>query len=147
MARQKVTNTNKEKNKTKTKGKAIATKSVAEILAAANTSPLLTDLGVLVSQSPEAEAEAVDAEIKASPDFTPRLLATENEFPLIVHQQVMLLEFSQPNLLVEVLHTTDLAHYIVRQLSETVVMVDQAKEQDFVKFLTKKGYEPKIIRL
>ncbi|HEX2915299.1 MAG TPA: hypothetical protein VH186_31330 [Chloroflexia bacterium] len=93
-------------------------KGVVEILKENNTSPTLLDS-----------------------------MVEEGSAQVIVHSQVLLLEFNNSQLLEEVLRGTTLAQYVVRRVSETTLMVDQAKQDELIKVLTKKGYEPKIVAL
>jgi hypothetical protein len=65
--------------------------------------------------------------------------------PSVVHRNVSLLECATPAILDEALSATPLKFAVVRRLSPTVVVVDYAQLGELVKFLTKKGYEPRII--
>ena len=66
--------------------------------------------------------------------------------PAQVHQNVTLLECASPAILDEALSATPLKYAVVRRISPTVVLVDHAQAAELVKVLTKKGYEPRLIR-
>lgn len=66
--------------------------------------------------------------------------------PLLVHQNVALLECASEAILEEALSATPLKYAVVRRISPTVVLVDHAQSAELVKALTKKGYEPRIIQ-
>ncbi len=66
--------------------------------------------------------------------------------PALVHQNVTLLECASPAILDEALSATPLKFAVVRRISPTVVLVDHARLDELVKALTKKGYEPRIVR-
>lgn len=72
--------------------------------------------------------------------------ATWEGGPLVVHQNVILLECASEAILEEALSATPLKYAIVRRISPTVVLVDHIQAVELVKVLTKKGYEPRIIR-
>ncbi len=86
-------------------------------------------------------------EILSENNTSPALLLpiVDEESAVLVHRQVLLLEFNSPELLEEVLRATPLVKFVVRKLSGNVLMVDHADQDELVKLLTKKGYEPKII--
>lgn len=65
--------------------------------------------------------------------------------PNVVHRNVALLECANPAILEEALSATPLKFAVVRRISPAVVLVDHAQLGELVKFLTKKGYEPRII--
>lgn len=65
--------------------------------------------------------------------------------PVLVHQNVTLLECGSPAILDEALSATPLKYAVVRRISPTVVLVDHAQLPELVKALTKKGYEPRIV--
>lgn len=71
--------------------------------------------------------------------------ATWEGGPAIIHQNVAVLEGVTETVLNEVLAGTDLKNMVVRRLSPTVIVVDQARVDEITKFLTKRGYEPKVI--
>ena len=64
---------------------------------------------------------------------------------VVIHRQLLLLEFNSPALLEEVLSTTLLANFVVRRLGPAALMVDHQRQDELLKLLTKKGYEPKIV--
>ena len=64
----------------------------------------------------------------------------------LVHQNVTLLECASPEILEEALSATPLKYAVVRRLTPTAVLVDHAQAPELVKALTKKGYEPRIVR-
>lgn len=66
--------------------------------------------------------------------------------PLVVHQNVTLLECASEAILEEALSATPLKYAIVRRISPRVVLVDHTQAAELVKILTKKGYEPRLIR-
>ena len=65
--------------------------------------------------------------------------------PLLVHQNVTLLECASETILEEALSATALKYAVVRRISPTIVLVDHAQAAELVKALTKKGYEPRIV--
>lgn len=65
--------------------------------------------------------------------------------PALIQQNVAVLEGVSEAILDEVLTSTALKDMIVRRLSPTVVVVDQGRIDEITKFLTKRGYEPKVI--
>ncbi|MDB5080251.1 MAG: hypothetical protein JWP00_2175 [Chloroflexi bacterium] len=72
--------------------------------------------------------------------------ATWEGGPLIVHQNVTLLECASEAVLEEALSATPLKYAVVRRISPTVVLVDHGQVPELVKTLSKKGYEPRIVR-
>ncbi len=66
--------------------------------------------------------------------------------PPLIHQNVTLLECVTEAILEEVLTATDLKYAVVRRISPQAVLVDSATVEELVKALTKRGYEPKIIK-
>jgi hypothetical protein len=89
-------------------------------------------------------------EILSENNTSPTLLnplVEEGSSQVIIHSQVLLLEFNSPALLEEVLRGTTLARFVVRRVGEAAVMVDHLRQDELLKVLTKKGYEPKIVAL
>ncbi len=66
--------------------------------------------------------------------------------PALVHRNVTLLECASEAILEEALAATPLKYAVVRRISPTAVLLDHAQAAELVKILTKKGYEPRIIR-
>jgi hypothetical protein len=62
-----------------------------------------------------------------------------------IYRNVALIEFVNSRILDEVIRATNLKDLVVRRLSETVIVIDQQNQEELIKTLTKKGYEPKII--
>ncbi|MBN9392894.1 MAG: hypothetical protein J0I20_32985 [Chloroflexi bacterium] len=88
------------------------------------------------------------AEVLTEANSSPVMLAPAvKPEEVTVHRQLLLLEFTSPALLEEVLSATVLANFVVRRLGETALMVDHQRQDELVKLLTKKGYEPKITRV
>lgn len=71
--------------------------------------------------------------------------ATWSDGPALVHQNVAILEGVSETILEEALAGTQLKELIVRRLSPSAVMVDHNRLDEITKFLTKRGYEPKVI--
>src|SRR5690348_5783653 len=67
-------------------------------------------------------------------------LVEEGSSQVIIHSQVLLLEFNSLALLEEVLRGTTLARFVVRRVGEAAVMVDHLRQDELLKVLTKKGY-------
>ena len=65
--------------------------------------------------------------------------------PALIQQNVAVLEGVSETILDEVLAGTVLKDMVVRRLSPTVIVIDQARVDEITKLLTKRGYEPKII--
>ncbi len=86
------------------------------------------------------------AEVLTEANSSPVMLepAVKQE-EVVIHRQLLLLEFNSPALLEEVLGTTLLANFVVRRLGKTALMVDHQRQDELLKLLTKKGYEPKIV--
>ena len=72
--------------------------------------------------------------------------ATWENGPPLIHQNVALVECTSPSVLDEVLNGTALKNFVVRRISPTCIAVDQLRLDEIVKFLTKRGYEPKVIK-
>lgn len=72
--------------------------------------------------------------------------ATGEGGPVLIHRNVTLLEAVSEAILEEALSATTLKYAIVRWISPTAVLVDHTQAAELVKILTKKGYEPRIIR-
>ena len=72
--------------------------------------------------------------------------ATWNGGPAIIHQNVTLLDCVSETVLEEALAATDLKEAVVRRISPQAVLVDPAVVEELIKALTKRGYEPKVIR-
>ncbi len=88
------------------------------------------------------------AEVLVDVNSSPVMLASAvKPEEVTVHRQLLLLEFNSPALLDEVLSTTVLANFVVRRLGETALMVDHQRQDELVKILTKKGYEPKVVKV
>jgi hypothetical protein len=84
-------------------------------------------------------------EVLSGLNSSPTILeATVTNTP-VIHRNVTLIEFVNSRVLDEVLRATNLKEMIVRRLSETIVLIDYQQQDEFIKTLTKKGYEPKII--
>jgi hypothetical protein len=66
--------------------------------------------------------------------------------PALVHRNVTLLECASETILEEALSATPLKYAVVRRISPTSVLIDHTQAAELVKILTKKGYEPRIIR-
>lgn len=86
--------------------------------------------------------------VRATSNTSPTLdaPATWEGGPPIVHQNVALIECVSTIVLDEILKGTALKNYIVRQISATCIAVDQLRTDEIIKFLTKRGYEPKVIK-
>ena len=72
--------------------------------------------------------------------------ATWQGGPPLIHQNVTLLECINAAVLDEVLKGTNLKNYMVRRISPICIAVDQLRTDEIVKFLTKRGYEPRVIK-
>lgn len=66
--------------------------------------------------------------------------------PALFHLNVALLDCISETILEEALAATDLKYAIVRRISPTTVLVDPARLDELVKALTKRGYEPRIVK-
>lgn len=67
--------------------------------------------------------------------------------PALIHQNVTLLKCVNELVLEEALAASDLKYAVVRRLSPSAVLVDSEQVEELVKVLTKRGYEPKIVKL
>ncbi len=72
--------------------------------------------------------------------------ATWEGGPPIIHQNVALIECINATVLDEVLNGTTLKNFVVRRISPTCIAVDQLRTDEIIKFLTKRGYEPKVVK-
>jgi len=90
------------------------------------------------------QTEANNQPINSSPTLD--AAATWEGGPPIIHQNVALIECINPTVLDEVLNGTALKNFVVRRISPTWIAVDQLRTDEIIKFLTKRGYEPKIIK-
>ncbi len=96
-----------------------------------------------VEKTPLKSVVEILSETNSSPVLMASLLE-EGSSEVIVHNQAVLLEFNTPQLLEEVMRTTLLARFVVRQVGEQALMVDHSSQDELVKLLTKKGYEPRV---
>jgi hypothetical protein len=87
--------------------------------------------------------EELLAEVNTSPTLFGSA-AVRPEIP-VIHRKVALLEFANAQVLAEVLQSTDLKNFVVRQLGDTALMIDHECQEELIKLLTKRGYEPRIL--
>jgi hypothetical protein len=66
--------------------------------------------------------------------------------PALIHQNVTLLNCVSESILEEALAASDLKYTVVRRISPSAVLVNNYGLEELVKVLTKRGYEPKIIK-
>ncbi len=66
--------------------------------------------------------------------------------PALVHQNVTLLQCVSETVLEEALLATDLKYAVVRRLSPSTVLIDAEKAAELIKVLTKRGYEPRVVK-
>ncbi len=66
--------------------------------------------------------------------------------PAIIHQNVVVLNCVSEMVLEEALASTDLKYAVVRRISPSAVLIDSAGLEEMIKILTKRGYEPKIVK-
>ena len=66
--------------------------------------------------------------------------------PSLIHQNVTVLDCVNATVLEEVLAVTDLRYAVVRRISPQTILVDAQALETLVKALTKRGYEPKVIK-
>ena len=72
--------------------------------------------------------------------------ATSPNGPALLHQNLAILEGVSETILEEALASTALKDMVVRRLSPSVIVVDQHRIDEITKFLSKRGYEPKVIK-
>jgi hypothetical protein len=82
--------------------------------------------------------------INASPTYVAPL--TWEGGPAIMQQHVCLLECVSATVLDELLNGTALKNFVVRRISPTCLVIDQQRTEEIIKFLTKRGYEPKVLQ-
>lgn len=63
----------------------------------------------------------------------------------VLHQEVAILEFASPTVLEEVLRGTPLLNYVVQRLGAQALVIDQARQDEILRFLTNQGYEPRVL--
>lgn len=63
-----------------------------------------------------------------------------------LYKNVTILECISETVLDEALMATDLKKYVMQRISPTCVMIDDAVLPELIKNMTKKGYEPRIIK-
>lgn len=93
-----------------------------------------------------AQTEGETAKLNSSPSYEQGSTATWPGGPPIIHQNVAIIECASATILEELLKGTTLKNFVVRYLTPTTILVDQQRTDDIMKFLTKRGYEPKVMR-
>jgi hypothetical protein len=63
-----------------------------------------------------------------------------------LYKNVTILECVSETVLDEALMATDLKNYVMLRISPTCVMVDDAVLPELIKNMTKKGYEPRVVK-
>ena len=63
-----------------------------------------------------------------------------------IHQQAVVVQCAEPELLTELVRRSSLEHYLIKRLSPTAVLVDPEKADDLFQELVKKGYLPRKIQ-
>jgi hypothetical protein len=98
------------------------------------------------SRQPLKNVEEILTELNTSPTLLEPMVE-EGSSQVIIHSQVLLLEFNSPQLLEEVLQVTPIARFVVRRVGDAAMMVDYLRKDELFNLLTKKGYEPKIVTM
>lgn len=62
-----------------------------------------------------------------------------------VHRNVSVVEVGDPVLLTELTAATSLADFVVRRLSETVVVVDSTRLPELLEELVRRGYAHRVL--
>lgn len=64
-----------------------------------------------------------------------------------LHLNAALLQCAEPALLTELMRRSSLEKFVVKKLSETVVLVEPQKVEEIRQELTKKGYMPSLVQM